>query len=57
MEEPTGPDPRLDGPVDQIEAQTARYHAVSASMSSTAHADMAFAGEEYDDDLAMARSG
>jgi hypothetical protein len=35
MEEPTGPDPRLDGPVDQIEAQTARYHAVSASMSST----------------------
>jgi hypothetical protein len=34
MEEPTRPDPRLDGPVDQIEAHTARYHAIAASMSS-----------------------
>ena len=34
MEEPTRPDPRLDGPVDQIEAQTARYHAIAASRSS-----------------------
>jgi hypothetical protein len=35
MDEPTWPDSRLDGPVDQIEVRTARYHAIAASMSST----------------------
>jgi hypothetical protein len=35
MDEPTRPDPRLDGPVVQIEAQDGPVHAIVASLSST----------------------
>jgi hypothetical protein len=35
MDEPTRPDPRLDGSVDRSKPRTARYHAIAASMSPT----------------------
>jgi hypothetical protein len=54
VDEPTWPDSRLDGPVDQMKSRTARYHAIVRVHVLDAHAgvvhrqrsDLPYAGGE-----------